>query len=639
MARPSLPALLTLGLLAASCSGDSKNPYDGVYNGPNGCTVVVTSGKVTRFALTMSLNGGSTQLSADVKGSWALTGNGFSLSTGVPQGTLAVSGSFQGDDASGAWEIAQAGNGLWTARRGGTPAQDSVATPTATVVEEGRSFTKLALASSTADAEIRYTLDGKSPLAEGKTYSAPLVVSRTLTLKAVASLAGRDSEVLSVDYAFTGADAPLTAPQYAKSLGTAEDDDAGRPWPLDSGFVLEYGGRLTRLRADGSVESVVEATPPLDPDGRCRQCRYFLKPAADGSFDLATFEWDEGKLALTRVDKSRKVVFGKQYDLARPDKLYNTEHRVDALLRLADQSTAFAFAHEGKVGLLTIDTAGSPVSFRLYGSGEESEAIESVLGVQRSGTGLVLVAEYRKTALADPRSYLLLALDAAGAISWARRLDTGLADNWNFHTHADWSEGNDGSARLALSQTNTPTDGGRVLVYRFDAAHACTGAWKHKGFAEPFAASTADGGLLIGGSLGLSDPPYGELTVARLDAGQKLLWSKSYGGLWRETFAGILPLASGGALVSGSTWSFGAGKRDTWLLRLDEAGSLAAENPALALGRSLQSEVVTLPTPALVTATPAAESRTVTVTNASAVTDANLTLKDLPAPLGSVQYP
>jgi hypothetical protein len=62
--------------------------------------------------------------------------------------------------------------------------------------------------------------------------------------------------------------------------------------------------------------------------------------------------------------------------------------------------------------------------------------------------------------------------------------------------------------------------------------------------------------------------------VVRLDAAGAPLWQRVYGGPKRDWASAVEPTADGGFLVTGETESFGAGKWDAWLLKLDKSGEI-----------------------------------------------------------------
>lgn len=53
---------------------------------------------------------------------------------------------------------------------------------------------------------------------------------------------------------------------------------------------------------------------------------------------------------------------------------------------------------------------------------------------------------------------------------------------------------------------------------------------------------------------------------------QELMWETGYGGLLNDVGYGMYPVADNGVVLAGSTFSFGAGDYDTYVLRLDSLG-------------------------------------------------------------------
>ena len=89
----------------------------------------------------------------------------------------------------------------------------------------------VALTTATEDAMIFYTIDGSDPFSEprgaptGATYSSPITIARTMTVKAAAWLPGwRPSDVSTAQYIFAGADLM----QFSSPLAIAVVDTQGR---------------------------------------------------------------------------------------------------------------------------------------------------------------------------------------------------------------------------------------------------------------------------------------------------------------------------------------------------------------------------------------------------------------------------
>lgn len=60
-----------------------------------------------------------------------------------------------------------------------------------------------------------------------------------------------------------------------------------------------------------------------------------------------------------------------------------------------------------------------------------------------------------------------------------------------------------------------------------------------------------------------------------MDSDGAILWQKTYGGTGEDWFRKILPAGDGTFTVQGITDSFGAGRTDIWLLKLNSDGSVA----------------------------------------------------------------
>lgn len=84
---------------------------------------------------------------------------------------------------------------------------------------------------------------------------------------------------------------------------------------------------------------------------------------------------------------------------------------------------------------------------------------------------------------------------------------------------------------------------------------------------------TADGGLLVTGSSDSFSEP-GDAWVLRTDGNGQVLWQKRYGGPGDESLFDAIQTPEGGFLAVGATDSFGAGKEDMWVVKLDAEGNI-----------------------------------------------------------------
>jgi len=85
---------------------------------------------------------------------------------------------------------------------------------------------------------------------------------------------------------------------------------------------------------------------------------------------------------------------------------------------------------------------------------------------------------------------------------------------------------------------------------------------------------TSDGGYAIAGltpSLGAGGL---DVYVVKLNANGKLQWTKTIGGPESEIGSSLIQTSNGGYAIAGATISFGAGKADVYVVKLDANGNL-----------------------------------------------------------------
>ena len=85
---------------------------------------------------------------------------------------------------------------------------------------------------------------------------------------------------------------------------------------------------------------------------------------------------------------------------------------------------------------------------------------------------------------------------------------------------------------------------------------------------------TADGGFIIAGYTMSFGAGLNDVYLIRTDANGDLLWSKTIGGSDEDYGYNVVQTSDGGFIITGETWSFGAGGSDAYLVRTDSSGSV-----------------------------------------------------------------
>jgi uncharacterized delta-60 repeat protein len=90
---------------------------------------------------------------------------------------------------------------------------------------------------------------------------------------------------------------------------------------------------------------------------------------------------------------------------------------------------------------------------------------------------------------------------------------------------------------------------------------------------------TADGGYIVAGHTSSFGAGFYDIWILKLHSSGGVIWQKSYGGGQGDYAYSIQQTADGGYIVAGSTESFGVGKEDAWVLKLDSNGNVGPGYP------------------------------------------------------------
>jgi len=83
---------------------------------------------------------------------------------------------------------------------------------------------------------------------------------------------------------------------------------------------------------------------------------------------------------------------------------------------------------------------------------------------------------------------------------------------------------------------------------------------------------TEDGGFIVVGSRNCYAPTFYDIWVLKLDSYGDTMWTKTYGGSDSEIGRSIAQTDDGGFIITGHTYSYGAGTNDVYLIKTDTFG-------------------------------------------------------------------
>jgi len=220
------------------------------------------------------------------------------------------------------------------------------------------------------------------------------------------------------------------------------------------------------------------------------------------------------------------------------------------------------------VWVFKLDGLGKVVWQRTYGGvgGDRANSVR-----QTADGGYIVVGFTGAAGVAGTLDAWVLKLDPNGNVAWQKTYG--------------------GPGDDVLSSVEPTGDGGYVLAGGTYLTAGFANAWVlkldasgnviwQKTYGGPYndgansAHPTPDGGYIVGGSTWSFGAGRADAWVLKLDGDGNVVWQKTYGGAGDETALSVKPTAGGGYIVAGNTNSFGSGSTDAWVLKLDASGNV-----------------------------------------------------------------
>lgn len=306
---------------------------------------------------------------------------------------------------------------------------------------------------------------------------------------------------------------------WERSYGGTADDRAFTLTAAEDGYLVagssqsQVAGRTVGwiLRLDQNGDILWNRTFPADGNGEVRHALNL----SDGFLLVCNLFLPNGDIDgfLLRINMEGNLVWNLTLAGAKVDKLFSAVSTSDGFV-VAGLTYSFG-GGDSDAWIVKVDLGGNLVWERTYGEGAE-EAARAIAIVE----GGYAVAGYSNHRGSGNYDILLLKLDTSGNVVWKS------------------SHGGDESEKA-------------------------------------YAITAVEDKLFVAGdtrSTGMGDS---DAWIIEVDEDSNLIWQKTVGGVDFDMPTCIIPSKDGGLLVGGYTFSFGSGKRDFWLFKLDCSGELS----------------------------------------------------------------
>jgi len=221
--------------------------------------------------------------------------------------------------------------------------------------------------------------------------------------------------------------------------------------------------------------------------------------------------------------------------------------------------------------LLRVSAAGDTIWTKTYG-GSGNENWDSVL---RTSDGGYFIGGYTSSFGAGNFDIWLARVDSSGGTLWTKTYGRTRSDGYPATCTQPTSEGGYITVTTTMSLGDTTGD---IWLVKTNASG--DSLWT-KTYGGPRAEEgwsvqqTSDGGYIIAGqsySFGPGTPTYPNVYLIKTNASGDTLWTKTFGGARSDYGRSVRQTQDGGYLLAGSTASFGAGGYDVYLIKTNPSG-------------------------------------------------------------------
>jgi len=366
------------------------------------------------------------------------------------------------------------------------------------------------------------------------------------------------------------------SPSFCKAIG-GPSIEAGKSLIQTSdggyaiaGFTISFGAGsgdvyVVKLDANGNLQWTKTIGGPASEEGNS------LIQTSDGGYVIAgyTSSFGAGQLDVyvVKLDANgnlqwTKTIGGKKADVG--TSLIQTS---DGGYAIAGFTESFG-AGEWDVYVVKLDASGNLQWTKTIGGPKGDEGYSLI---QTSDGGYV-IAGYTNSFGAGKADVYVVKLDAKGNLQWTKTIGGPESEIGNSLTQTS-----DGGYAITGTTGSFGTGKADVYVVKLDAKGNLQWTKTIGGPESEVGNSliqTSDGGYAITGTTGSFGAGEADVYVVKLDANGNLQWTKTIGARNKNySKSSLIQTSDGGYAIAGHTESFGAGKWDVYVVKLDKNGN------------------------------------------------------------------
>ncbi len=294
---------------------------------------------------------------------------------------------------------------------------------------------------------------------------------------------------------------------------------------------------------------------------------YSVRQTTDGGYIVvgtSFYDYDSAKVRLIKTDASGNTQWQKIFYRSDGDYGTSVQQTSDGGYIIAGATSG---SYSSDVWLIKTDALGDMQWNQTLDVGD----YDFGWSVQSTTDGGYIIAGETYNSMTDYYDVLLIKTDASGNMQWNKTFGGSEVDNYGCSVQQTSDEG-----YIITGVTISDDTGEDVYLIKTNSSGNKQWSKTFGGDDDDWGYSvqqTVDGGYIITGYTGSYGAGDMDVWLIKTNASGNIQWNKTFGGDDDDVGLAVKQTSDGGYIITGETFSYGAGDGDVWLIKTDENGN------------------------------------------------------------------